>query len=105
MKWHGGKGDKNRTADYKAYTDNFDKIFRKKPMNEAKVTKDIYGVFNEIDVFEEDTITWKEVDNGMIEIKVVKEAPFLYGEAGGRAGQTFAVTPDRFDKEYKPHLK
>ena len=27
-KWHGGKGDKNRTGDYNAYASNFDKIFR-----------------------------------------------------------------------------
>ena len=31
-KWHGGKGDKNRTGDYNAYASNFDKIFRKKDM-------------------------------------------------------------------------
>ena len=41
-KWHGGKGDKNRTGDYNAYASNFDKIFRKKDMRE-ELQWDVYG--------------------------------------------------------------
>ena len=102
-KWHGGKGDKNRTNDYKAYTDNYDKIFRK--MNEATVTKDLYGCFDEIDLFEEDRVSWYVLpNNGMIEIKVLKEAPGLFGEASARTGLSFVVSPKCFDERYKPYL-
>ena len=39
--WEGGKGDRNRTEDIKAWRDNYDKIFRGKkeevePDNETK---------------------------------------------------------------------
>ena len=37
--WHGGKGSKRRNANDKAYSDNWDKIFKK----EIKMKVEIYG--------------------------------------------------------------
>lgn len=34
--WHGGKGDRDRTADRKKYEDNFEKIFGKRRKKRVK---------------------------------------------------------------------
>ena len=105
-KWHGGKGDKNRTGNYTAYADNFDKIFRKKDMRE-ELQWDVYGDGYEcpdaVDLLEDDVISWSEVDDG-IEIKIVHEA-YSVGEAGARGGSVFTVPVAKFKCEYKPAFR
>ena len=105
-KWHGGKGDKNRTGDYNAYASNFDKIFRKKDMRE-ELQWDVYGDEYEcpkaVDLLEDDVISWSEVDDG-IEIKIVHEA-YSVGEAGARGGSVFTVPTAKFKSEYKPAFR
>ena len=106
MQWHGGKGSKQRTTDYRAYSDNFDKIFRKKDMRE-ELQWDVYGDGYEcpkaVDLLEDDVISWSEVDDG-IEIKIVHEA-YSVGEAGARGGSVFTVPTAKFNCEYKPAFR
>jgi len=106
MQWHGGKGSKQRTTDYRAYSDNFDKIFRKKDMRE-ELQWDVYGDEYEcpkaVDLLEDDVISWSEVDDG-IEIKIVHEA-YSVGEAGARGGSVFTVPTAKFKSEYKPAFR
>jgi hypothetical protein len=106
MQWHGGKGSKQRTTDYSAYSDNFDKIFRKKDMRE-ELQWDVYGDEYEcpkaVDLLEDDVISWSEVDDG-IEIKIVHEA-YSVGEAGARGGSVFTVPTAKFKSEYKPAFR
>ena len=106
MQWHGGKGSKQRTTDYKAYSDNFDKIFRKKDMRE-ELQWDVYGDDYEcpkaVDLLEDDVISWSEVDDG-IEIKIVHEA-YSVGEAGARGGSVFTIPTAKFKCEYKPDFR
>ena len=106
MQWHGGKGSKQRTTDYRAYSDNFDKIFRKKDMRE-ELQWDVYGDDYEcpkaVDLLEDDVISWSEVDDG-IEIKIVHEA-YSVGEAGARGGSVFTVPTAKFKSEYKPAFR
>ena len=105
-KWHGGKGDKSRTSDYNTYSENFDKIFRKKDMRE-ELQWDVYGDDYEcpkaVDLLEDDVISWSEVDDG-IEIKIVHEA-YSVGEAGARGGSVFTVPTVKFNCEYKPAFR
>ena len=103
-KWHGGKGDKNRTGDYEAYTNNYDKIFRKRMKHTAVMANDVWGQPGQVDLIEGDTIEWERGDDGVI-VEVVKEAPFKFGEAGGNAGKPFRITDDQFDSNIKPFLK
>jgi hypothetical protein len=106
MQWHGGKGSKQRTTNYSAYSDNFDKIFRKKDMRE-ELQWDVYGDEYEcpkaVDLLEDDVISWSEVDDG-IEIKIVHEA-YSVGEAGARGGSVFTVPTAKFKSEYKPAFR
>ncbi len=106
MQWHGGKGSKQRTTDYNAYSDSFDKIFRKKDMRE-ELQWDVYGDDYEcpkaVDLLEDDVISWSEVDDG-IEIKIVHEA-YCVGEASGRGGSVFTVPAAKFKCEYKPAFR
>ena len=106
MQWHGGKGSKQRTTNYSAYSDNFDKIFRKKDMRE-ELQWDVYGDGYEcpdaVDLLEDDVISWSEVDDG-IEIKIVHEA-YSVGEAGARGGSVFTVPTAKFKSEYKPAFR
>ena len=106
MQWHGGKGSRQRTTNYSAYSDNFDKIFRKKDMRE-ELQWDVYGDEYEcpkaVDLLEDDVISWSEVDDG-IEIKIVHEA-YSVGEAGARGGSVFTVPTAKFKSEYKPAFR
>lgn len=103
-KWHGGKGDKNRTSNYNAYVNNYDKIFTENK-HTSVVGTDLWGFARgQVDLIEGDTIEWKKVDYEVI-IEVVKEAPFKWGEASGNAGKPFRVSEDYFNCEIKPHLK
>jgi hypothetical protein len=95
--WAGGKGDKDRTSNYRMYTSNYNNIFSTK----AVATEDIWG---EVDIIEGDTIMFTK-ESGKIRIVVTIEAPFKYGEAGGNAGHPFFVTKSKFEEEYKPYLK
>ena len=88
-KWHGGKGDKNRTVDYDAYVMDQD-VWSFRP--------------GQVDLIEGDTIEWERVDGEVI-VEVVKEAPFKFGEASGNAGKPFRLKEDRFDSDIKPFLK
>lgn len=99
-KWHGGKGDKNRTSDYRMYTSNYDNIFSTK----AKATNDIWGAPGDVDVIEGDTVTYK-VEGDRVRVCVIIEAPDKFGEAGGNAGKPFYVTKERFEKDYRPKLQ
>jgi len=99
-KWHGGKGDRNRTSDYRMYTSNYDNIFSTK----AKATNDIWGAPGDVDVIEGDTVTYK-VEGDQVRVCVIIEAPGKFGEAGGNAGKPFYVTQEVFDKKYKPKLQ
>ena len=95
--WAGGKGDKNRTSDYRMYTSNYDNIFSTK----AVAKRDIWG---EIDIIEGDTIMYKR-DGDKFRIVVTIEAPYKFGEASGNAGHPFHVSKSLFEKEYRPYLK
>ena len=104
-KWHGGKGDKNRTGDYEAYTNNYDKIFSKKMKHTAIMADDVWSFRpGQVDLIEGDTIEWERV-NGEVVVEVVKEAPFKFGEASGNAGKPFSIKEDQFDSDIKPFLK
>jgi len=103
--WHGGKGDKNRTANYEAYTSNYDKIFSKKMKHTAIVSADVWSSKRgQVDLIEGDIIEWERVDDEVV-VEVVKEAPFKFGEASGNAGKPFRVSEDKFDSDIKPFLK
>ena len=103
-KWHGGKGDKNRTVDYNAYTNNYDKIFNKKMKHTAVMASDVWGQPGQVDLIEGDTIEWERVDDEVI-VEVVREAPMKFGEASGNAGKPFSIKEDQFDSDIKPYLK
>ncbi len=99
MQWHGGKGSKERVSDYKAYTDNFDKIFSKNKTMREELQWDVYSDEYEcpkaVDLLEDDIIEWKEVSGG-VEITIIQEC-FSVGEAGARDGSVFSVPADRFE--------
>ena len=107
MQWHGGKGSKERTSNYKAYTDNFDKIFNKVKTNKEElqwaVYFDEYECPNAVDLHEDDKIEWKEVADG-VEITIVEEC-FSVGECSGRGGSVFTVPTEKFNTEYKPAFR
>ena len=100
MQWHGGKGSKERTSDYKAYHSNYDKIFGKKMTIKEDVQWDVhfdeYECPNAVDLLEGDIIEWVNVSNG-VEITIVK--------GNERSGSTFVVPARKFDSEYKPAFK
>ena len=101
--WAGGKGSKERTSDYKAYTSNYDKIFKnKKVMSEEVLKYDVWGT-NVTDLLEDDVIEWRYVWDG-VEITIVEEC-YSVGEASGRGGDTFTVSANKFESEYKPAFK
>ena len=87
MQWHGGKGSKERTSDYTAYNNNFDKIFDKK-MGKETLQKDV------LDLLEGDVIEWIKFDSNTIEITIVSESD--------RSGVVITVPADKFNQEYKP---
>ena len=95
--WIGGKGDKNRTSDYRMYTSNYDNIFSIK----AIAKTDIWG---EIDIIEGDTIMYKS-EGDKVRIVITVEAPMKFGEASGNSGNPFYVTKTIFEEQYKPYLK
>lgn len=107
MQWHGGKGSKERTSDYNAYNNNFDKIFNKVKSNKEELQWDVY--FDEyecpkaVDLLEDDKIEWKEVADG-VEITIVEEC-FSVGEAGARGGSVFTVPTTKFESDYKPAFR
>lgn len=106
MKWHGGKGSKQRTTDYNAYTNNFDRIFGLKEETE-EIKWDVYGDDYEtpdaVDLLEGDVIKWKQLPE-TVEITIVKEC-FSVGEAGARGGSVFEVPTKKFNLEYKPAFR
>lgn len=95
--WTGGKGDKNRTSNYRMYTSNYDKIFSTK----AIAKRDIWG---EIDIIEGDTIMYNKMGDE-VRLVVTIEAPYKFGAAGGNAGHPFYVSKSLFEEEYMPYLK
>lgn len=92
MKWHGGKGSKQRTSDYAAYNNNYDKIFEKK-MGKDVLTKHIVGD-NVFDLYDGDVIEWIKFDTKTVQITVMSEAL-----------ETFQVPADVFEEKYKPAFK
>ena len=92
MKWHGGKGSKQRTSDYAAYNNNYDRIFEKK-MGKDELTKHIVGD-NVFDLYDGDVIEWIKFDTKTVEITVMSEAL-----------ETFQVPADVFEEKYKPAFK
>lgn len=92
MKWHGGKGSKQRTSDYAAYNNNYDKIFEKK-MGKDELTKHIVGD-NVFDLYDGDVIEWIKFDTKTVQITVMSEAL-----------ETFQVPADVFEEKYKPAFK
>jgi len=102
--WAGGKGSKERTSDYKAYTSNYDKIFNK---DKVEVMKEVlnYNVWGwqTVDLLEDDVIEWVKVDDG-VQITIVEEC-YSVGEASGRGGKAFVVSAGSFEAEYKPAFK
>lgn len=110
MKWHGGKGDKQRTTDYNAYNDNFDRIFNKQKIMREELQWDVYSDQYEcpdaVDLLEGDEIEWWTAphDPESVEITIIKEC-FSVGEASGRGGSRFTVPSDKFKIEYKPAFK
>lgn len=92
MQWHGGKGSKERTSNYKAYSDNYDRIFEKK-MGKDELTKHIVGD-NVFDLYDGDVIEWIKFDNKTVQITVMSEA-----------SETFQVPADVFEEKYKPAFK
>ena len=107
--WAGGKGSKERTSDYKAYTSNYDKIFKKKAtvMNREVLKWDVYGdgykCPQAVDLMEDDVIEWQTVTDN-VTITIVEEC-YSVGEASGRGGSVFTVPTDIFEAEYKPAFK
>lgn len=98
--WSGGKGDKNRTSNYRMYTSNYDNIFCTK----AKAVIDLWGNKDRVDIFEDDIITYnKEGDN--FRLVVISESPGKVGEASGNAGKPFYISKELFNEKYKPWLK
>jgi len=92
MKWHGGKGSKQRTVDYAAYNKNYDKIFEKK-MGREQITKHIAS--DDVDdLYDGDIIEWIKFDSNTVQITVMSEAL-----------ETFQVPADVFEKTYKPTFK
>lgn len=108
--WAGGKGDKERISDYKAYTSNYDKIFNKSKRMKAcyvavlkwDVYSDDYECPKAVDLLEGDVIEWEFLTDD-VEI-TIKEECFSVGEASGRGGSIFTVPKDKFVTEYKPAL-
>ena len=107
--WLGGKGDKNRTSDYKKFTSGYDKIF-KKSSNKEELKWDVYGSYFEngkrvkvVDLLEDDIIEWKTVADE-IEITIVKEC-FSVGESSCRGGSVFTVSAEKFEDKYKPAFR
>tara|TARA_R110001592_G_scaffold141403_1_gene362872 strand:+ start:169 stop:486 length:318 start_codon:yes stop_codon:yes gene_type:complete len=98
--WLGGKGDKNRTSNYRMYTSNYNNIFSIK----AVATRDIWGEVGQVDIIEGDTVTYSK-QGDKIKVVVIIEAPFKYGEASGNAGHPLLVDKSKFEEEYKPYLK
>ena len=92
MKWHGGKGSKQRTSDYAAYNNNYDRIFEKK-MGKDELTKHIVGD-NVFDLYDGDVIEWIKFDTKTVQITVMSEAL-----------ETFQVPADVFEEKYKPAFK
>ena len=92
MKWHGGKGSKQRTSDYAAYNNNYDKIFEKK-MGKDELTKHIVGD-NVFDLYDGDVIEWIKFDSKTVQITVMSEAL-----------ETFLVPADVFEEKYKPAFR
>lgn len=95
MKWHGGKGSKQRTVDYASYNDNYDKIFDKK-MGKDELTRNV-KVDDDDTLFallEGDVIEWIKFDTKTVQITVVSEE-----------AETFQVPADVFEKTYKPAFK
>lgn len=102
--WHGGKGDKNRTANYKAYTSNYDKIFEKR-MGREKLQWDVYAQERDgVDLLEDDVIEWIKLDKSTVEIVITEEC-FSVGEASARGGLAFTVPTEVFNTKYKPAFK
>ena len=97
MKWHGGKGSKQRTVDYASYNNNYDKIFEKKMGRETlqwDVNFDEYVTPSAVDLLEGDVIEWIKFDSNTVQITVV-----------GEALETFQVPADVFEGTYKPAFK
>ena len=97
MKWHGGKGSKQRTVDYASYNNNYDKIFEKKMGRETlqwDVNFDEYVTPSAVDLLEGDVIEWIKFDTKTVQITVVSEE-----------AETFQVPADVFEKTYKPAFK
>ena len=92
MKWHGGKGSKQRTSDYAAYNNNYDRNFEKK-MGKDELTKHIVGD-NVFDLYDGDVIEWIKFDSKTVQITVMSEAL-----------ETFQVPADVFEEKYKPAFK
>ena len=109
-KWHGGKGDKNRTANYEAYTSNYDKIFNKQKTMRAELKDDVYRDDYEcpdaVDLLEGDVIEWWTALHApdCVEITIVKEC-YSVGEASGRGDSVFTVPTEVFNTKYKPAFK
>ena len=104
--WAGGKGSKERTSDYKAYTSNYDKIFKKGKKLREVLKWDVYSDNywpRAVDLLEGDVIEW-EVVNDDVEITIVHEC-FSVGEASGRGGSVFTVSRDKFEGEYRIAFK
>ena len=100
MQWHGGKGSKQRTSDYAAYTENYDKIFEKKKGKE-KLTEDV------CELFKNDLIEWMEVDSETVEILIVDECGtrLFSHPMDSRIGLTFTVPINIFKEKYQPAFK
>ena len=99
MKWHGGKGSKQRTTDYASYNDNYDKIFEKK-MGRDELVKIVIGD-NTTDLLKGDVIEWIKFDSKTIQITIV-----AYGSMDDKVrAETFQVPADVFEKTYKPAFK
>lgn len=95
--WNGGKGDKNRTSNYRMYTSNYDNIFGTK----AKATDDIIG---EVDIVKGDTIMFKREGDKM-RLVVIIESPSKLKKATGNVGHPFYVTNTLFEDNYRSKLQ
>lgn len=99
MQWHGGKGSKQRTSNYAAYTDNYDKIFEKK-MGRDELATIVVGD-NTTDLLVGDVVEWIKLDNKTVEIAIV-----AYGSMEEKIREAiFTVPADVFEKTYKPAFK
>ena len=97
MQWHGGKGSKERTSDYTAYNNNFDKIFEKKIGKDTlqrDVNYDECSDYDTPDLLEGDVIEWIKFDSKTVEVTIISESD--------RGGVVFNVPADKFNQEYKP---